>query len=75
MKEIQAISQLSHKNIVGYKGCWIEADEPDFAKVKKINSRFTRRHARVVSIREGIDESSADDSEFALNDELQTETE
>lgn len=25
MKEIQAISKLSHKNIVGYYGCWIEA--------------------------------------------------
>ena len=25
MKEIQAISKLAHKNIVGYKGCWVEA--------------------------------------------------
>jgi hypothetical protein len=30
MKEIQAISKLAHKNIVGYKGCWIEVDVPDF---------------------------------------------
>ena len=28
MKEINAISKLSHKNIVGYKGCWVEAQEP-----------------------------------------------
>jgi translation initiation factor 2-alpha kinase 4 len=25
MKEIEAISKLNHKNIVGYKGCWVEA--------------------------------------------------
>ena len=29
MKEIEAISKLSHKNIVGYKGCWVEAEEHD----------------------------------------------
>ena len=28
MKEIGAISRLNHDNIVGYKGCWVEAEEP-----------------------------------------------
>jgi eukaryotic translation initiation factor 2-alpha kinase 3 len=25
MKEIEALTKLDHPNIVGYKGCWIEA--------------------------------------------------
>lgn len=29
MKEIEAISNLNHKNIVGYYGCWVEAQKPD----------------------------------------------
>jgi hypothetical protein len=29
MKEIEAVSKLAHKNIVGYKGCWVEAADPN----------------------------------------------
>lgn len=29
MKEIEALVKLDHPNIVGYKGCWIEAKYPD----------------------------------------------
>jgi hypothetical protein len=36
MKEIEAISKLNHKNIVGYKGCWVEAQEPDLDRLKRI---------------------------------------
>lgn len=36
MKEIQAISKLYHKNIVGYKGCWVEAGEPETDRLKRI---------------------------------------
>lgn len=36
MKEIEAISKLSHDNIVGYKGCWVEAEEPDRKIVERI---------------------------------------
>lgn len=40
MKEINAISKLSHKNIVGYKGCWVEADEPNEDIVRKLNAKL-----------------------------------
>ncbi len=33
MKEIQAISNLAHKNIVGYKGCWVEAADLDSSRL------------------------------------------
>jgi serine/threonine protein kinase len=36
MKEIEAIAKLSHKNIVGYKGCWVEAHDPDIDRINKI---------------------------------------
>lgn len=36
MKEIGAISRLSHTNIVGYKGCWVEAREPDTSTINLI---------------------------------------
>jgi len=36
MKEIGAISKLSHTNIVGYKGCWVEAQEPDQERLNKV---------------------------------------
>jgi hypothetical protein len=36
MKEIEAMTKLSHENIVGYKGCWVEADEPDCKRLNKI---------------------------------------
>ena len=39
MKEIEAISKLSHKNIVGYKGCWVEAQEPDLDRIKRIQEK------------------------------------
>ena len=40
MREIQAISKLAHKNIVGYQGCWVEAEQPDTERVAKILSRL-----------------------------------
>jgi uncharacterized protein YaeQ len=43
MKEIQAISKLSHKNIVGYKSCWIEADEPDEERLDRICEKIKRK--------------------------------
>jgi hypothetical protein len=43
MKEISAISKLSHKNIVGYKGCWVEAEEPPPERIKKIMKKLQRR--------------------------------
>lgn len=46
MKEIQAISKLSHKNIVGYKGCWVESDEPDTELLQRICSKIKSRNAR-----------------------------
>jgi len=36
MKEIGAISKLIHTNIVGYKGCWVEAQEPDQERLNKV---------------------------------------
>ena len=36
MKEIQAISKLSHKNIVGYKGCWVESEDADLDRIHRI---------------------------------------
>jgi hypothetical protein len=59
MKEIQAISKLSHKNIVGYKGCWVEADEPNEDRVNQINKRVINK--RIVSMGDPIDESDEDD--------------
>jgi hypothetical protein len=76
MKEIEAMTKLSHENIVGYKGCWVEADEPDCDRLNKIALKLKKRKGRqVVSIGEGIDESSGDDSQFALNAELENEFE
>jgi hypothetical protein len=43
MKEIEAISRLEHKNIVGYKGCWVEAEDPDTEKVNKVLKKIQRR--------------------------------
>ena len=40
MKEIAAISKLCHKNIVGYKGCWVEAEEPPPERIKKIMKKL-----------------------------------
>ena len=43
MKEINAISKLSHKNIVGYKGCWVEAEEPKGTIIQKVLNKLKRR--------------------------------
>ena len=76
MKEIEAMTKLSHKNIVGYKGCWVEADEPDTERLKKVADKLKRRRGKhVASLGEGIDENSADDSQFALHAELEDEVE
>lgn len=68
MKEIQAISKLAHKNIVGYKGCWVEADEPNIDCLKKINSKI-RKQAGKIGI-DPVEESDADDSEIKFAGEL-----
>jgi len=39
MKEIEAVSKLTHKNIVRYYGCWVEAQEPDVDRVKRIQEK------------------------------------
>ena len=39
MKEIEAISKLSHKNIVGYKGCWVEAGHPNATRINRIQAK------------------------------------
>ena len=65
MKEIEAISKLQHKNIVGYKGCWVEADEPDLKRVKKIVEKIDRN--RAPSIGDSIEESDNDDYQFDLS--------
>jgi len=43
MKEIEAISKLNHKNIVGYKGCWIETDDLDQEQLDAIIRRLKRK--------------------------------
>jgi translation initiation factor 2-alpha kinase 3 len=43
MKEISAISKLNHKNIVGYKGCWVEAEIPTQARLDKVIKKIKRR--------------------------------
>lgn len=68
MREIQAISKLYHKNIVRYQGCWVEADEPDEVKLKKILKK-SRRSFNVG----GISEDQQDDSEFEMKMELEDE--
>ena len=40
MKEIEAISKLNHENIVGYKGCWVEAEKVDLNRLEKILSQI-----------------------------------
>lgn len=71
MKEIQAISKLAHKNVVGYKGCWVEADEPEVDRLKRIGLKINKRQQRRVGqLCEEIDENSEDDPEFVLNVEL-----
>ena len=46
MKEIEAVSKLSHKNIVRYYGCWVEAEEPDTERVKRIQEKQLKRKKR-----------------------------
>jgi serine/threonine protein kinase len=48
MKEIEAISKLAHKNIVGYKGCWVEADEPELDRLTRITSKIQKRQQRKI---------------------------
>ena len=43
MKEVEAISKLDHSNIVGYKGCWIEAVQPDHERIQKVLDKLKRR--------------------------------
>ena len=80
MKEIEAISKLSHKNIVGYKGCWVEGGDPDTDTIERIMAKQFKRKLRTygkaldVSINDGIKEDSDDDSlraqDIQLNREL-----
>ena len=68
MKEIQAISKLSHKNIVGYKGCWVEAEEPDRKIVERILLKQQKRRGRYSpqSFEDKVEEINEDDSDFEL---------
>lgn len=52
MKEIQAISRLAHKNIVGYKGSWVEADEPCIERLKRVCAKLERRQVVIDEINE-----------------------
>ena len=71
MKEIEAISKLSHKNIVGYKGCWVEGGDPDTDILDRIQAKQYKRRLRTVNagcdinLHEEIYEDSDDDSQRA----------
>ena len=69
MKEIRAISKLSHKNIVRYKGCWIEAEIPDTARLSKIMKKIQKRTRSNQD--EEIEEDDLDDPEFVMRCELE----
>ena len=76
MKEIEAISKLSHINIVGYKGCWVEAAEPDSNQVANIIKKLKNQKGKEVpSMCDGIDESDDDDSQYALSKDLNNDLE
>lgn len=64
MREIEAISNLAHKNIVGYKGCWVEAAEIEASKLQRITSKIQKRRKDrcSIGIDEKIEERSEDDS-------------
>jgi hypothetical protein len=72
MKEIEAISRLEHKNIVGYKGCWVEAEDPDTEKVNKVLKKIQRRENPKggKALEDGVipegEESQDPDYEFKL---------
>ena len=85
MKEIEAISKLGHKNIVGYKGCWVEAGTVDETRMTKIQAKQLKRKMRRItngadlSLKDGIDERDDDDSEWEFdvkeNEELNAQFE
>lgn len=66
MKEIEAISRLNHKNIVGYKGCWVEAQKPDLDRVKRIQEKQQKRKKKqyAFEVDEKICERNDDDSDY-----------
>jgi serine/threonine protein kinase len=66
MKEIEAISKLSHENIVGYKGCWIEADEPDLKRLHRIQTKLNKN----LNLSGIIDESDEDEPDYGLSSEI-----
>jgi hypothetical protein len=70
MKEIEAISKLQHKNIVGYRGCWIEAEEVDTSELQRIMHRVNRTRTRFGH---SIEEQDQDDPDFILNLEINEE--
>jgi hypothetical protein len=69
MKEILAISKLEHRNIVGYKGCWVEAEELELDRLNRIAQKIKKRRHDLGSIGQ-IEESENDDPEVALCVEL-----
>lgn len=75
MIEIEAISKLQHKNIVGYKGCWVEAEEPDSQRVQKIIEKLSKGRGWLASIGDSIEESDEDDPQLALSNDLNKELE
>lgn len=71
MKEIQAISKLYHKNIVGYKGCWVEAGDPETDRLKQITAKINRLTNKVSYNCEEVVENDEDDPDFERNKELE----
>jgi len=47
-REIMAISQVQHKNIVRYFACWIETVDPNMKQlekaIKKVESRLRKEY-------------------------------
>lgn len=72
MKEIEAISKLQHKNIVGYRGCWIESEDVDTEELNRILRRLNRNKPRFGN---SIEESDSDDPEFRKFQEINQEQE
>lgn len=76
MKEIQAISKLSHQNIVGYYGCWIEAEKPDEKLLTRMNEVLKPRKNQkmnTVDIDQEIIETEEDDPDYKLTHDLNHE--
>ena len=73
-REIIAISQVMHKNVVRYHACWIENVSPKECKINRaikiiesdIKSKFKSRRAQAKKL-EKEKSSNTDDSMLDLN--------